>query len=233
MGVHIKMSMFFIAAHENYALIREKRGVPTVASTDKLYCCATPCCQDTKTVKITNNRLKFTMAEISLQDGSNVSVVCKASYSIDTSSSKNILQAYKSFLPTTTQRKTSSSKVNIDDGVKCAIREVVIKYMKPLHKENIDAIDLKFEDSLFEEAKRELRSKKVILKRFQIHEVFSDDTPQSIKEQAGSKKSSINEARNEDGVKVLWFPDDWGLNDNFDSSAQVYESFLDLHLQDL
>ena len=244
--------MFFIAANENQACIRETFGVPTIASTYKLYCCTVPCFQDTKAVTITNDHLKFTVPDISLQDGSYVSVVCQASYSIDTSFSKNILQAYKSFLPKNTHMKksdhNSSSDWNIDDGIKCTIREVVMKYMKPLHNENIDAIDLKFTDSIFEEVKRQLRSKKVILKQFQIQDVLCDAvTSQVIKEHVGSKKSSINEAKKEDQMKILveedeiqmteqhslenenlsFLDDDVDLNYNFDSPVKVYEEILD------
>ena len=89
-------SMFLEPPDSQHALILETLGIPTRARRGKAF---TPvsCCQGARSVKISNDNLSFHTGEIKTADGQDLSVLCSATYSIDTSSNATIVKAYKSF----------------------------------------------------------------------------------------------------------------------------------------
>ena len=169
------MSMFFVGANKNHALILETFGIPTIASKDKLYM-PTPCCQGIKSLKV-SNEFNFYTSEFTTEDGTQLSVQCAASYTIDSSSTKSIMKAYKSFPVERRQvfryptRTYIPSEVSIEDGIKGIISKLVINNVRGMTIGDLSSIDLMFIDSIFQEAKEDLKSHCVSLTSFKVIEL--------------------------------------------------------------
>ena len=178
------MSVFFACANSNQALILETFGLPIFACKEKAYM-PMPCCQDAKVFKIGRSDFTFNTTEFWTTDDKKIYIVAAASYSIDATSRRTIMKAYKSFhhpkqkfLPRIQNsfrspfRSSEPIKTDGEVGIQEIISKVIVGHMRKMSINDISSIGLIFIDSIFEEAKCVLKEKNVQLISLKIMEVI-------------------------------------------------------------
>ena len=163
--------IFFSRAKLNEVLILETMGIPTTVS--RKWCIIPfPCCQSVRRFRVGECKFRFESNEARTRDGKEISASVSLKFAVDTKKNKNIMKAYKEFIPG--KLAESYTDYNVAD-LKCAIvmivSECIATQTLKMRLDDIIQFNWLFTDTIFMFAKSILEKNYVVLKSILIDEI--------------------------------------------------------------